>query len=342
MKKKAPLTAIQFNALAIVTLFAFMPFAIAFITSAGSDSDGSYSSSASPHGNGAIGFQEALWYHTGENYSGVYADQIPMPDNWYLCSHVENGQCDGQYDTVVPNPEYFYSLVPADSYIDYDSYFMKQNMQRFLAPGEYLGTSGNGPFGWLLAGNVFNNIEQNDALDSIRYSFFDHLTSYSCDYSGFTELELDYSLTFLYGNESKSFTGFSSTQNNSKDMRLYDNNNGHWSDSCANFLELEYDFTGFESLSINDFNGGDWANTTHIIEIQSIKRTDGAPLADTPIPFLGDTYFTFYAEHQEIDPVQANFIIRGLTTVLSAGTFLLAIGSTQYWSPLLNTFKGRI
>jgi len=341
VKKKAPLTAIQFNALAIVTLLAFMPFAIAFITSAGSNTSTEYTSSTSPWArNEPIPYTDAVWYHTGENYTGIYESNIPMPYNWYECAYVSYGDCLGPTDPSNAFNTEFSQLSPAASYLDYRTYFMNQNMKTFLVPGEYLGSSGSGPFGWLLDGSIFNNIEQNTSLDEIKYSFFDPETSYACDYVGFTDLNIESSITLIYGNESLRYDGFKSIQENKKEMRLYDNSNGHWSDECANFLELAFDFTGFESLAIDDMNGGDWANTTHLIEIKSISRTDGAPIADTPLPFAGDYLFAFYAEHQEIDPVQAGFIIKSLTTLLSAGTFLLALASTQYWNPVSKRVKG--
>jgi len=47
--------------------------------------------------------------------------------------------------------------------------------------GEYLGTSGSGPFGWYIYGESFNGINSNESLDKISYQFTDADTEYSCD-----------------------------------------------------------------------------------------------------------------------------------------------------------------
>ena len=339
MKKKAPLTAIQFNALAIITLVAFMPFAIAFITSAGSDTEGRYESSI----NGSTStFGKGYWYDNGLNYTSYYESQYPnMPPGWYNCAYISKGYCGDDFSYSTDRQIYF-AIGSSTSYYDVTSYTVKQNQQYSLAPGEYLGTSGPGPYGWLVFGDTFTGIEENESLDKIKYNFVDTFTEYVCDYEGFTDLEVKASLTFIYENESKVFDNYNMIVSNKYEYNRYDANNGHWGDACVNGMSLEFDFTGFESLSLTDFNGGSWSQTDHLIQIQSIQRVDGINLGSTLLPFNGDGLFVFSAEHQEIDPVQAGFIIKSLTTVLSAGTFLLAIGSTQYWSPLMNTFKGRI
>ena len=120
MKKKTPLTAIQFNALAIITLVAFMPFAIAFITSAGSDSDGRYESSI----NGSTStFGKGYWYDNGANYTSYYESQYPnMPPGWYNCAYISKGYCgdDFSYPALEENVP---SIIPIRyvfkrSYID--------------------------------------------------------------------------------------------------------------------------------------------------------------------------------------------------------------------------------
>lgn len=336
MNKKAPLSAIQFNALAIVTLLAFMPFAIAFITSAGSDSDGTYDSSI----NGFSGeSQQGIWYNNGQNYTSYYESEYPMPQGWYNCNYISNGECGNDYsystDTFVS-----FSGFGATSYSDVSSYTVKQNHQITLSPGEYLGTSGGGPYGWLVFGETFTAIEQNSSIDKIKYNFVDSSTEYACDYVGFTDIELEASISFIFDNQTKKFTNYQKVLSNKYEYIRYDASNGQWAEACVNGIVLEFDFTGFESLSLTDFNGGDWASTDHLIEIKKVERADGYNIGNTLLPFNGDGFFTFSAEHQEIDPVQAGFIIKSLTTVLSTGTFLLALGSTQYWNPVSKRVRG--
>jgi len=337
VKKKAPLTAIQFNALAIVTLLAFMPFAIAFITNAGSNTDGNYESSINGSSNT---FGKGYWYDNGDNYTSYYENEYPnMPQGWYNCAYISNGYCGEDYSYSTDSRVYF-SVSTTTNYYDVTSYSVKQNQQYSLAPGEYLGTSGDGPYGWLVFGDTFTGIEQNTSIDSIKYKFIDIYSEYLCDYEGFTDLRIAASLTFIYGNESKEYDGFNMIVSNKYQYNRYDANNGHWGDACVNGIVLEFDFTGFESLAINDFNNGDWEATDHLIKIENIEREDNRNIGNTLLPFNGDGLFVFSAEHQEIDPVQAGFIIKSLTTLLSAGTFLLALASTQYWNPVSKRVRG--
>ena len=350
MNKKAPLSAIQFNALAIVTLLAFMPFAIGFITNAGSNTDGTYEASSSPYNVQTSPFyDDAFWYHTGPNFTSIYQAEYPMPYNWYECAYVSYGVCKGPtnvsngggyFDYNEPYFDDGYNL-PArifKSTFDYQTYSVADNYQRFLAPNEYLDSSGSGPFGWLFKGKLFNEIESNAALDKIQYTFAEYETAYNCEYNGFDELDIDYKLTLIYGNESIVFDDFNSIQQNKLELNLLYSSG--WQVNCYHGIVLEYDFTGFESLQINEMNGGDWLNTSHLVEVENIKRTDGFQLGDTVIPWAGDNYFHLTVEHQEIDPVQANFIIKSFTLILSVGTFALALGSTQYWNPVSKRVRG--
>lgn len=330
------MSAIQFNALAIVTLLAFMPFAIAFITNAGSNTSGSFDSSI----NGSTNtFGKGYWYDNGLNYTSYYESEYPMPNGWYNCAYISNGYCGEDYSYSTDQQVYF-AIGSSTTYYDVSSYSVKQNQKYSLSPGDYLGTSGPGPYGWLVFGDTFTGIEQNASLDRIKYNFVDIYAEYLCDYEGFTDLQVTSSLTFIYGNDTMVFDGFNSIISNKYEYNRYDANNGHWANACVNGMVLEFDFTGFESLGLNDFNGGDWASTDHLIQIQKIERQDGINLGNTLLPFNGDGLFVFSAEHQEIDPVQAGFIIKSFTLILSAGTFLLALGSTEYWSPFSKRIRG--
>ena len=185
---------------------------------------------------------------------------------------------------------------------------------------------------------IHNEIESNAALDKIQYTFAEYETAYNCEYNGFDELDIDYKLTLIYGNDSIVFDDFNSIQQNKLELNLLYSSG--WQVNCYHGIVLEYDFTGFESLQINEMNGGDWLNTSHLVEVENIKRTDGFQLGDTVIPWAGDNYFHLTVEHQEIDPVQANFIIKSFTLILSVGTFALALGSTQYWNPVSKRVRG--
>jgi hypothetical protein len=93
---------------------------------------------------------------------------------------------------------------------------------------------------------------------------------------------------------------------------------------------------------LTEFNGGDWANTDHLIELKSIKKANGQNIGNAHLPFAGDGIWSFSSTHQSVNTVQAGFIIKSATLFLSFGTFALAIASTPYWDPFKNFFKGAI
>lgn len=333
------MSSLQWNALAIITLIGFMPFAVAVITNAGSDSDGLYEDSIGDQP--FVNDWRGVWWDNGNNYTGHYQSTIPMPAGWYNCVYVEDGQCGDDYsystDTFVP-----LSAAPNAWLTGSTIYQFGQTHNQALAPGEYLGTSGSGPFGWLMYGEAFNGINSNESMDKIKYSFIDYQSQYACDYNGFVDLEIYASLTFIQGNSTYELENFVFETSNKVEYGYYDPNNGHWATACGIGIELEFDFTGFESLGITEWNGGNWSSTDHLIQIQKVQRADGQNIGSTQLPWAGDGVFGFGAEHQSINTVQAGFIIKSLTTVLSFGTFALAIASTPYWDPFKSFFKGAV
>lgn len=338
---KANMSRLQWNALAIITLIGFMPFAVAVITNAGSDSDGLREDSLGTQP--PVNDWRGIWWDNGNNYTSHYETTIPMPAGWYNCAYIENGECGEDYsystDTFVPLSSTPINWITGQTLYSFDQTHRNSGM---LSPGEYLGTSGSGPFGWYIFGESFNGIKSNESLDKIAYQFTDADTEYSCSYDGFVDLEIYASLTFIQGNKTYKLDNFVFETSNKFEWDRYDPNTGDWDTACVNGIELEFDFTGFESLGITEWNGGNWSGTDHLIEIQQVVRADGQNIGSTQLPFAGDGRFTFGAEHQSINTVQAGFIIKSLTTILSFGTFALAVASTPYWDPFKSFFKGAI
>ena len=318
-----------------------MPFAVAVITNAGSDSDGLREDSLGTQP--PLNQWRGIWWDNGNNYTSHYETTIPMPSGWYNCAYIENGVCGEDYsystDTFVPLSSTPINWITGQTLYAFDQTHRNSGM---LSPGEYLGTSGSGPFGWYIFGESFNGIKSNESLDKIAYQFTDADTEYDCSYNGFVDLEIYASLTFIQGNKTYELDNFVFETSNKFEWDRYDPNTGHWDTACVNGIELEFDFTGFESLGITEWNGGNWSGTDHLIEIQQVVRADGQNIGSTQLPWAGDSTFTFGAEHQSINTVQAGFIIKSLTTILSFGTFALAVASTPYWDPFKSFFKGAI
>ena len=338
---KPPMSRLQWNALAIFAILGILPFATAVITNAGSSTDGLYDPSITME-QPSSSFR-GVWYDNGADYQEYYETNVPMPAGWYNCVHIVEGECgdDYQYSTDQNKP---LSSSTFDWILPTPSYIFEQTHQNELAPGEYLGTSGQGPFSFYLYGASIDGIVQNDTLDKIKYTFADYYTVYDCEYSGFEDLIIESDLTFIYGGNEKTFKDFSFKTTNKYQYLRYDNTAGEWSNDCVVGFDLEYDFTGFESLDLTSFNGGDWANTDHLIQLKRIVLEDAFSqnIGSTPLPFAGDGFFAFTVEHQSINTVQAGFIIKSLTSLLSVGTFALAAASTQYWDPFKNLFKGAV
>lgn len=336
-KTKMPLTRIQWNALAIFMVLGILPFATAIITNAGSDSEGFEQNSIEmdSQGNQFRGY----WYDNGADMTNSYRSQYPMPQGWYNCGYIVEGECgdDYSYSTDTFDP---LSSAKFDWVLPTPAYQFAQNHQKILSPGEYIGTSGEGPFSFYLYGSAFNGIAQNDTIDQISYTFADYSVTYVCDSYDFANLNIEVDLTFIYGTETKKFSNFEFETSNKYEYLRYDNQMGEWDQRCIIGFELEFDFTGFESLELNSWNGGDYQNTDHLIEIKSIERTDGLNIGNTQIPFAGDQFWSFTATHQSINTVEAGFIIKSLTLTLSVATFALAVASTPYWDPFKNLFKG--
>lgn len=328
---------IQWNALAIFMILGVLPFATAIITNAGSSSDEFEQNSIEMDSSGNL--WRGYWYDNGGNYTSSYESAYPMPAGWYNCAHVVDGECGDDYqystDTKVPlNSAKFDWVLPTPAHI------FKQTHQTVLNPGEYIGTSGYGPFSFYLYGETFNGIQQNETLDKISYTFADYITTYDCEAYQWSDLVIRSDLTFIYGTESKTYKDFEFKVSNKYNYLRYDQQTAHWDNRCVVGFELEYDLTGFESLDLTSFNGGDWINTDHLIELRSVEREDGMNIGNTQLPFAGDQFFAFTATHQSINTVEAGFIMKSATILLSIGTFAVAAASTPYWDPFKNLFKG--
>ena len=345
MAKKPPMSALQWNAVAIMVVLVALPFATAVISNAGSSTDGDAkpSTTMDPFDVSSYPFYPGIWWDNGINLNAYYEAAYPMPSGWYNCGYIVDGQCGDDYsysnEDALPLSV---STIPKNIYGEIPSYTLNQNHKLILAPGEYYGSSGEGPFSFYFYGKTFDNIAQNDTLDKISYKFVDFMVSYDCAYNGFEDFIIKSDLTFIYQGQPKTFKDFEFKVDNSINSERWNSQNNEWIDDCIIGFELEYDFTGYESLSLTEFNGGDWANTDHLIELKSIKKASGQNIGNAHLPFAGDGIWSFSSTHQSVNTVQAGFIIKSATLLLSFGTFALAIASTPYWDPFKNFFKGAI
>lgn len=315
-----------------------MPFAIAFITNAGSSSDGEYIDSLEIDGvlPQLAGLPPNYWIENGgDNYTGVYEANDPN-DFGANRTYITNAECPADATPTYPCLDFYGGITyPGEAPMIARSF----PMSHFATQQNYIGASGNGPFSWFLQPRNINNIQQGETLDKMRFTFIDQNTDHNCHAAIFTNITFTSSIQFFYNNRTKDFNGFEFETSNEIE---YTTRRTNWVDVCQVGFQIEYDFNGFETLSLTEFNGGDWDNTSIIITLDNFQRQDGLTFGTTALPFAGVDFFVMGIEHQPVNPVEASFIIKTGTIVLSVATFVLAIASTPYWDPFRNLVKGAI
>jgi len=319
-----------------------LPFAVAFIVNAGSDTDGNYEDSM------ADGFQtssgQSKWlYNGGENWSWYYDNLNFYPNSDYEvdCIFIVDGICEGK-PTVADNElslsaSYYATSwrLPMNSQMIYQSHFSGSN------GNNYVGSSGSDIFGWRFGSEYLSNMDLNTTVDKMRFTFANPLVSYSCGNSVFTNLTFDGKITFDYQGERLTFSGFEYEVHTEYKYDQYSQIDGTWSIECVVGFDVEFDFTGFESLEIEDLNQGYWNSTAIEVELTNFVNEDSEiNFGQTVLPFAGDNFFWVGIEHQEMDVEEAGFIIRLGTLALTVITFVIAIASTPYWNPFKNFFRG--
>lgn len=346
-KNTRALNPIQFNALAIVLLVGLLPFAVAFITNAGSSSDENYTDSMA--GGYIQGTGESRWLaNGGENWTWYYDNLNFYPNSIYEtdCIYVVDGFCQGVSDppvnTLPLSTSYFGNewRLPMTSNILYQSHYSGSN------GNNYVGSSGSDEYAFRFGSEYLSNVKQNTTMDKLRFSFVEPLASYSCTNSIFTNLSFDASITFEYEGRTKSFSGFEILTDNKYEYNQYSQQNNHWTNVCVVGFSVTFDFTGFESLELSEFNLGKWNETIIEVSLTNFVNTDEDlyinNFGTTALPFAGDNFWHIGIEHQELNVKQAGFIIRGATLLLAIITFVIGVASTPYWDPFRSFFEGRL
>jgi len=359
-KKSNPLNPIQWNILAIVFILGFMPFAVAFISNAGSSTDEQWINSTELNdGNIANKDDTSLWLENGGSNLTSWYDTYNPPSNTDKldCAYVTKGVCEGLYDDsglVNNQPELWLGLngqtstYPTNSFYS-DDYFQVRSSQvgqSHFAPGSnnaYAGRSGSEIYSWYLSERFTNEIQQRDTVDALRY-WMTSSTSYNCNNNQWSNLTFEGEITFHYGNDTLTYTNFEFEKSNKFEYSQFDAVHGTWSSVCAVGFFVEFDFTGFESLEIHTFNGiGDWDNTSITLTLKNFVNTDYPDdFGSTQLPFAGADYWNLGVQHRELNPVEAGFLIKTGTLLLSFITLVIALASTPYWDPFKNLFKGMV
>ena len=356
-KKSNPLNPVQWNILAIIFVLGFMPFAVAFISNAGSSSDEAWNNSMQLHDEPIPLNDDSIWVENGgSNLTSWYSTYHPPSNNDELdCSYITNGECEGFYDDTNPTDRLIKPLsssqplpTPNNAFISNDYFEVRSSQitQSHFEPANgnaYAGRSGSEVFSWYLSEKFNNEIDQNDTVDSLRY-WMTSSTSYSCSSNIFNNLTFEGEIEFYYGNDSKKFSNFEFSKDNKFEYSAFDDSTGSWSSVCAVGFFIEFDFTGFERLELHSFNGrGDWDNTSIKLTLRNfVNQESPDDFGSTALPFAGGDYWNLGVQHKETNPVEAGFLIKSGTLILAVITLAVALASTPYWDPFRNFFKGMV
>jgi hypothetical protein len=344
------LNPIQWNALAIVFVVAIMPFAIAFITNAGSSSEGTYNDSLPEvgYGSNAGSGSGSYWINNGgDNHTAEYVLNDPIINGTYYenCVYVVDGYCIG-YNRNAMNkmPIYEFNTIPTNDWTLPMTSTAISGSHYYGDPSGayYFGSSGDGPFTMLFNPNYLKGIEQGTGLDKLKFTFVDNSVDYSCSNAIFNNISFNADITFYYGSFSQNFNDFNFDTSNKYEYRTYVRQHLEYQEKCHIGFQVEFDFTGFESLELSSLNNNDWSNTSFKLNFENFKNKDRpGSFADTSLPFACNCVVKMGIEHQEVNSAVAGFIIRTGTLLLSGSVAALAVASTRQWNPL-TTFIGGI
>lgn len=338
---------VQFNALAIILLLGILPFAVAFISNAGSTTDEDYQSSMKT---GILpNSYETRWLDNGgDNWTSHYSNlnTIAAQDPYSMdCVYVKDGFCQGVNDPPI-NEAFPIGYFGSDFFLPTTSSLFQQTHYIGSDGSSYIGRSGDDKYSFRFGYEWFSDVDLNSSIDKFRFNFVDDSVTYACTHSTFKNISFEGSITFEFQGKRKTFDGFVYEMDNKYAFEQYDANTAHWNNVCVVGMPVVFDFTGFESLELDEFNRGLWNETIVEVSLTDFELTDDQfisnDLGTTKLPFAGDGFFRIGIEHQEVNAEQAGFIIRGATLILAILTFVIGIASTPYWDPFRNFFEGRL
>lgn len=317
------------------------PFAIGFVSGLGSVSNENFEPAHNVYGP-IDSNNHYAWYEEngGSNYSYYYAQNGATNPEY---AFIEDGRTyDDSFGGFINSPNVNCQSLnfPHDSCFYQTHYYASQDYGNSTQV-PYFGTSGDGAFSIKLGGYFMNEIEYNEAVDAFKFHYVDTSTSLNCNNYAFVNLTLQSSITFEYEGEEVTFDGFvQETTNKYTHFPVW--NNFH--ETCHIGFTLEIDLDSFESLQLVELNDGFYNQTNTTISIDHITNTDNPTglISNTELPFGGIDSFSFMTEYSGVDSTQANFFLKTGTLVLTVITFLLAIGSTPYWDPVMQSFRGRL
>ena len=214
-------------------------------------------------------------------------------------------------------------------------------------------------FSFKIHDNYFKYLDSNKDLSALKLQFIDQEYSFSCDSIIFDDIQFKSDITFYYKDQQIKFSNFDfDVENkyevnnfNSAFVENYQNGTAQPSgDICHVNFPLEFELFPVEALQFNELVQGDYANLSAIVDIYDLDydnqyvfvalQNSVAGGGNRPaIAFLGDGSNSVLFEVAYTDTTSTNFFLKGGTIILGVGMFALALASTPYWNPVVQTFK---
>lgn len=238
---------------------------------------------------------------------------------------------------------------------------IESTIDGFSWPG-YIQEIGN-DFSLKIHENYFKYLTAGESINSLRLTFIDHDYSFNCDSPIFQEITYKADIEFFLENNSLiKYKNFEFERMNKYEVRFMPNTNYFangtaMTESNANICHpsfvLEFKLDPFQSIELNDMIMDRYDKLSAVIDVKDLDydvitdpslnlqaQGQGHSQIKPPIPILDDGGHSTLLEVSYISETTANFFLRGGAFVLGIGLFLLAIASTPYWNPVVDTFKG--
>jgi len=380
VENKPKLTGISFNIFALVGLLVILPIGTAFVTNLSNANNEPYQSISTKIYNDNLWQNDSrcqdntysftddaslIWLNKGLNRTQDYENRDGTNNpNLY----------DSIWDTYDFDYLKFQDYCLTDTFYRDNTIFTSgSDIHRDLYNNYLTGSSPNyaGFIGYTgdqyqfrINQNMMQYISQDKDISGFNFEFIDYQTGYNRDNSIFQELNIyhDIEIIRIVGNETISlkYYNFESDQTNKKcyqsgnwggvggTANLF---NGTLPEICHLGINLKFDFTPFETIEINEVLQRDYNNIYAIVTITNIDfetNITGSNLfqnnifvSQNPIPFAGDANNGFNFEVRYSDTIRTNFYLSGGTFILGGALWLLAISSTPYWNPVINTLGGK-
>ena len=355
MAAKPKITGLSFNIYAIVGLLVILPISTAIVTNLSNTNQEDYVSINTENiqeiqtdqytcdSSNNDDFLLLNWIDKGINQTIAY-EYVEQTNDPYLYESIWDESLssyqfmsNGCPSTYVPrNDKLFLNGFDDHYYLSLEG--LQGNIPNYHG---YIGYSGD-DFTFRVDENMFKHLDDTQDISSIKMTFIDQQTGYACDNSIFENVEFKADIKLIDDLNSRSYNNFEFSQENSYFVTFDPSINPN--SFCHISITVEFDFTPFESIEINDLftNYDNLSAEIRLYDFDITNQTFTGNTAGQPItavPFNGDGLFAYDFEVAYVDTATTNFYLKGGTLLIGVALFALALASTPYWNPVTNALK---